>query len=89
VICDYDLLQPDLLHEWGRDGRLAELPIIAVSLTRRPEEARLVGHGPVISFLYLPAAEGDDVKSTLQSASVVANRARASRERINEPEARL
>jgi hypothetical protein len=88
VICDYDLLQPDLLHDWGRDGRLAELPIIAVSLTRRPEEARLVGHGPVISFLYLPAAEGDDVKSTLQSASVVADRARASRERINEPAAR-
>ncbi|MGH7624591.1 MAG: hypothetical protein ACREOJ_04630, partial [Gemmatimonadaceae bacterium] len=90
VICDYDLLQPDLLREWGQDGKLAALPIIAVSLNSRPEEARLVGHGPDISFLYLPAAEGEDVKSTLQSASAVANRARImSRERMNEPEARL
>ncbi|HEX5409120.1 MAG TPA: hypothetical protein VFW89_05055 [Gemmatimonadaceae bacterium] len=89
VICDYDLLQPDLLRDWGQDGKLAELPIIAVSLTRRPEEARLVGHGPVISFLYLPAAEGADVKSTLLSASAVASRTRMSRERVNEHEARL
>ncbi|HWG51814.1 MAG TPA: hypothetical protein VN677_00805 [Gemmatimonadaceae bacterium] len=89
IICDYDLLQPDLLRDWGQDGKLAGLPIIAVSLTRRPEEARLVGHGPVISFLYLPAAEGEDVKSTLQSASAVASRTRMARERVNEREARL
>src|SRR5574340_1390379 len=41
VVCDYDLLRPALLREWQRDSWLNEIPIIAVSMTRRPEEARL------------------------------------------------
>jgi hypothetical protein len=42
VICDYDLLVAAPLADWERDPILCEVPIIAVSLTRRPEEAGLV-----------------------------------------------
>jgi hypothetical protein len=55
VLCDYDLLTPTHLELWRGDSASAAVPIVAVSLTKRPDEidARLEARG-VAAFLHLP-----------------------------------
>lgn len=65
VICDYDLLATVSLAEWERDEALSRLPIVAVSLTRRPDEVHLLDVNNVAGFLYLPALEHDDAQRLL------------------------
>jgi CheY-like chemotaxis protein len=60
VVCDYDLLATVSLTDWERDALLSRVPIIAVSLTRRPEEAHLLDVNNVAGFLYLPSLERED-----------------------------
>ncbi len=60
VICDYDLLATVPLTSWERDAALSRVPIVAVSLTRRPEEVHVVDVNDVAGFLYLPALERED-----------------------------
>jgi DNA-binding NarL/FixJ family response regulator len=69
VICDYDLLVAAPLREWEQDAVLAEVPIVAVSLTRRPEEAHLVDANGIAGFLYLPGLGDTDVKRAVQGAT--------------------
>jgi hypothetical protein len=68
VVCDCDLITPTLLDEWAAAPILSEVPLIAVSLTRRPEDLpplELVG---VAGVLYLPALERDQVYALLSGA---------------------
>jgi hypothetical protein len=68
VVCDCDLITPALLDEWASAPMLNDVPLIAVSLTRRPEELpplELVG---VAGVLYLPALERDQVHALLAGA---------------------
>src|ERR671915_2629455 len=51
VVCDYDLLATVSLAEWERDPALSRLPIVAVSLTRWPEEVHLLDVNNVAGFL--------------------------------------
>ena len=54
VVCDSDLITPALLDSWAHDPALATVPVLAVSLTRRPVEsapAEMVGSAAVV---YLP-----------------------------------
>jgi hypothetical protein len=60
VICDYDLLVTVSLTEWERDPQLARVPIVAVSLTRRPDEAHALDVDNVAGFVYLPSLERED-----------------------------
>ena len=60
VVCDYDLLATVSLAAWERDPLLSRVPIVAVSLTRRPEEVHLLDVNNVAGFLYLPALERED-----------------------------
>jgi hypothetical protein len=60
VVCDYDLLATVSLAAWERDPLLSRLPIVAVSLTRRPEEVHLLDVNNVAGFLYLPTLERED-----------------------------
>lgn len=54
VFCDYDLLAGPSLNAWSGDDQLSAIPLVAVSLTRRPDEVHLpVGEG-ISNFLYLP-----------------------------------
>jgi hypothetical protein len=70
VICDYDLLVAAPLADWERDPILSEVPIIAVSLTRRPEEAHLVDTNGIAGFLYLPLlGDGDAVRMVKEACS--------------------
>lgn len=69
VICDYDLLVSAPLADWESDPLLAEVPIIAVSLTRRPEEAHLAdANDGIAGFLYLPLVDDDDAVRMVKAA---------------------
>lgn len=81
VICDYDLLATSPRHEWQHTPGYADLPIVAVSLTRRPEEAHLVDGRTIAGFLYLPAADSADVERTVLDAT-----ARSARQRLRDLE---
>jgi hypothetical protein len=60
VVCDYDLLATVSLADWERDPLLSRVPVVAVSLTRRPEEVHLLDVNNVAGFLYLPSLERED-----------------------------
>ncbi len=60
VVCDYDLLATVSLSEWENDPAVSNVPILAVSLTRRPEEVHLLDVNNVAGFLYLPSLEQED-----------------------------
>ena len=68
VICDYDLLVSAPLADWERDPILSEVPIIAVSLTRRPEEAHLADSNGIAGFLYLPLIDDGDAIRLVKAA---------------------
>ncbi len=66
VLCEYDVLAASLLDAWAVDPILAETPIIAVSLTRRHDEAPSIG-GPTAGFLYLPTLTDEDASIALRA----------------------
>lgn len=84
VICDYDLLVSAPLAAWESDPILAEVPIIAVSLTRRPEEAHLVDTNGIAGFLYLPLLEDDDAVRMVKAACVRGSAAGDERARLRD-----
>ena len=58
VICEYEVLATLSLEGWERDELLSHMPVIAVSLTRRPHEAHLLDVNGIGGFLYLPLLDG-------------------------------
>src|SRR5215212_3722709 len=54
VICDYDLLTTLAQSQWDENPVLANVPVLAVSLTRHPGEAHLLDVNGIAGFLYLP-----------------------------------
>jgi hypothetical protein len=60
VVCDYDLLATVPLTEWERDPQLGRVPLLAVSLTRRPDEVHAFDVSHVTGFVYLPSLEQED-----------------------------
>jgi hypothetical protein len=60
VICDYDLLATVSLRRWERDPQLSRIPIVAVSLTRRPDEVHAFDVNNVAGFVYLPSLDHED-----------------------------
>lgn len=69
VVCDYDLLATIPLDGWERDPLLSRLPVIAVSLTRRPEEVHLLDVNGIAGFLYLPTLERERALQMLGAAA--------------------
>jgi DNA-binding response OmpR family regulator len=68
IVCDCDLITPALLDEWAVDPQTADVPLLAVSLTRRPEELPPVELLGVAGVLYLPALERSQVLALLAGA---------------------
>lgn len=68
ILCDCDLITPALLDEWAGEPRLAEVPLLAVSLTRRPEELPPVELMGVAGVLYLPVLERAQILALLAGA---------------------
>ena len=70
VICDYDLLATVSLEKWERDAMLSNVPVIAVSLTRRAQELQLLDINGIAGFLYLPTLEPASALRILRAAAV-------------------
>jgi hypothetical protein len=68
VVCDSDLITPALLDEWSVDRSMADIPLLAVSLTRRPEELPPIELLGVAGVLYLPALDATQMKALLAGA---------------------
>jgi chemotaxis response regulator CheB len=68
VVSDCDLVTPALLDSWTSEPALADVPVLAVSLTRRPGDdaspADLCGAAAVI---YLPSLEREQLSALLRS----------------------
>ena len=65
VLCEYDLLATEPLAAWERHDTLARVPVVAVSLTRRPNEMHLLDVNSIAGFLYLPTLQPADVARVL------------------------
>ena len=65
VLCEYDLLATNPLDSWEHDAILSQLPVVAVSLTRRPHEACAFDINGIEGFLYLPTLDRDMAARTL------------------------
>lgn len=68
VLVDHDLLALQPLTAWREDPVAAAIPLIAVSLTRRPEEM-LLPPGQVMGSLYLPVVAPEDALALLRLAA--------------------
>jgi hypothetical protein len=74
VIAEYELLAMLSLETWERDELLSRTAVIAVSLTRRPQEAHLLDVNGIAGFLYLPLL---DAENAMRIVSAAATSARA------------
>ena len=69
VVCEYDILATLPISAWERDEPLSRLPILAVSLTRRPGEVNLLDVNGISGFLYLPALTDEKAHQVLDGAA--------------------
>jgi chemotaxis response regulator CheB len=67
VIADYDVLSPALLDAWAREPMLADIPVLAVSLTRRPEETLPATMSGTAAVVYLPSLDREQAAALLAS----------------------
>ncbi|MGH7487903.1 MAG: hypothetical protein ACREMY_20225, partial [bacterium] len=69
VISDYDLLATISIEKWEHDAILSNIPVIAVSLTRRAQELQLLDINGIAGFLYLPTLEQAPALRILHAAA--------------------
>ena len=69
VLCDFDLLVTAPLERWERDSRLMTIPILAVSLTKRPDEVEPGETSAIAGFLYLPTLTQADASQLVRCAA--------------------
>ena len=69
VICEYEVLATLSLEGWEQDELLSHMPVIAVSLTRRPHEAHLLDVNGIGGFLYLPLLDRDAAMRIISAAA--------------------
>ena len=67
AVADSELLTASALETWTRDGALREVPLLAVSLTLRPEECASARVSGVAGVIYLPALDRDGALALLRS----------------------
>lgn len=66
VICDYDLLTAVPIGDFAEEQLFARVPVLAVSMTRRPDEMHALDIGGIGGFLYLPAVDAESVLGVLE-----------------------
>lgn len=71
VICEYEVLATLALEAWEKDELLSRMPVIAVSLTRRPHEAHLLDVNGIGGFLYLPLLTPNAALRVISAAAKV------------------
>jgi DNA-binding response OmpR family regulator len=67
VVCDSDLITPALLDSWTREPALASIPVLAVSLTRRPAESAPAEAVGLAGVVYLPGVTREQASALLAS----------------------
>ena len=67
VVCDCDLITPALLDSWAQEPTLARVPVLAVSLTRRPVESAPAEAVGLAAVVYLPGLTGEQASALLVS----------------------
>jgi chemotaxis response regulator CheB len=67
VVSDCDLITPSLLDSWTKEPALADVPVLAVSLTRRPEESAPADLCGLAAVVYLPALGREQASALLAS----------------------
>jgi chemotaxis response regulator CheB len=67
VVSDADLITPALLDSWTREPALTEVPVLAVSLTRRPPESSPAELAGLAAVIYLPGLDVEQVAALLSS----------------------
>ncbi|MFL5605020.1 MAG: hypothetical protein ACJ8AD_01115 [Gemmatimonadaceae bacterium] len=67
VVCDCDLITPALLDSWTQEPALASVPVLAVSLTRRPLESAPAETVGLAAVVYLPGLSREQAASLLAS----------------------
>ena len=75
VIAEYELLVTLSLEAWERDELISRTAVIAVSLTRRPQEAHLLDVNGIAGFLYLPLLD-TETATKIVTAAAASSRAR-------------
>ena len=68
VVADSELLTPAVLDSWSRDESLRDIPVVAVSLTRRPNEAISAELCGLAGVMYLPALSRAEALALLEGA---------------------
>jgi CheY-like chemotaxis protein len=68
VLCDNDLLTPAQIDAWSRDAALEGIPVLAVSLTTRPEDAPPATQTGVAGVIYLPTLDREQGLALLAGA---------------------
>ncbi len=69
VIAEYELLAMLSLEAWEKDELLSRTAVIAVSLTRRPNEAHLLDVNGIAGFLYLPMLDAETAGKIIAAAA--------------------
>jgi hypothetical protein len=69
VICEYEILATLSLDGWEHDALLSRMPVIAVSLTRRPNEAHVLDVNGIGGFLYLPVLNREAAVKVISAAA--------------------
>lgn len=72
VVCDYDLISATWLAAWKRDELVSGIPLVGVSLTRRPDEVNLSSLPGIADFLYLPTLDRESALRVISRARPVA-----------------
>jgi hypothetical protein len=69
VVCEGDLLTPQVLESWAHEPALSGVPVLAVSMTPRPDDllpAELAAADPA-AVIYLPSLERAQLAGLLAS----------------------
>ena len=74
VICEYELLATLTMQSIEREPSLSLLPLVAVSLSRRPTEAQVLDSTGIGGFLYLPLLKPDVAMRVISAAAASARR---------------
>ena len=68
VVVEDALLSPSVLDEWATMQAMRDVPVLAVSLTRRPEEGASVSPSGIAGVIYLPALDRDAALALMECA---------------------
>jgi hypothetical protein len=69
VVSDCDLLTPGLLDAWTHEPALAQVPVLAVSLTRRPQESLPEVVSGAMGVVYLPSLDREHAMALLEGVN--------------------